>query len=244
MAAFSIQEAHDFSAFAAQTLERLARASASLSEQEEADVAAEQSWLAFSSERVETALAGVRAALEEAQPLPEFASQRKVNREELANAWADAVEAVFDTIVANVSANGPLVEALFPHQRFATLRKPGNSAQNFWKEFERRADSSYVKRLCADPDYEFLAPLLEKARESEQRVRELVTPKPLPEDEQLVLREKVSIAVEQLELAVRQARSLVDAAFARTPALVSELGLDAKPKRKTQRAEKPVLAAN
>lgn len=243
MAGFSIQDAHDFSAFAAQTLERLAQASATLSEQE-ADVAAEKGWLAFATDRIGTALEGVRTALEEAQPLPEFASLRKVNREELANAWADAVEAVFDTIVANVSANGPLVEALFPHQRFATLRKPGNSAQNFWKEFERRADSSYVKRLCSDPDYAFLSPLLEKARESEERVRELVTPKPLPEAEQLVLREKVSAAVEQLELAIRQTRSLVDAAFARTPALVSELGLDAKLKRKTPRAEKNVAAAN
>ena len=243
MSAFSIQDAHDFSAFAAQTSERLAQASASLSEQE-ADTAREQSWLAFATERVSAALEGVRAALEEAQPLPEFAKERKVNREELANAWADAVESVFDTIVANVSANGPLVEALFPHQRFATLRKPGNSAQNFWKEFERRADSSYVKRLCADPEYAFLPPLLEKARESEERVRELVTPKPIPEEEQNVLRERVSAAVAQLELALRQTRSLAEAAFVRTPALVNELGLDAKPKRKTVRAEKPAIVPN
>jgi len=243
MSAFSIQDAHDFSAFAAQTLERLAQASLRLSE-DEADVTAERGFIAFATERVSAALEGVRAALEAAQPLPEFANQRKVNREELANAWADAVEAVFDAIVANVSANGPLVEALFPHQRFATLRKPGNSAQNFWKEFERRAESSYVKRLCADPEYAFLPPLLENARESEQRVRELVTPKPLPEEEQLVLRERVSTAVEKLELAVRQTRALAEAAFAHAPGAVSELGLDAKPKRKTPRAEKPVATAN
>jgi len=237
MSVFSIQDAQDFSAFAAQTLERLAHASARLSE-DEADMAAERGFIAFATERVSAALEAVCVALEEAQPLPEFASQRKVNREALANAWADAVEAVFDAIVANVSANGPLVEALFPHQRFATLRKPGNSAQNFWKEFERRAESSYVKRLCADPEYAFLPPLLERARESEQRVRELVTPKPIPEEEQLVFREKVSAAVAKLELAVRQARSLAEAAFAHAPGTVTELGLDAKPKRKLARVEK------
>ncbi len=241
MSAFSIQDAHDFSAFAAQTLERLAQASLRLNE-DEASFTAERGFIAFATERVTVALEGVRAALEDAQPLPEFASQRKVNREELANAWADAVEGVFDAIVANVSANGPLVEALFPHQRFATLRKPGSSAQNFWKEFERRAESSYVKRLCSDPEYAFLPPLLEKARESEERVREIVTPKPLPEEEQLVLREQVSAAVEKLELAVRQTRSLAEAAFAHAPGVVNELGLDAKPKRKVARSEKPTVS--
>lgn len=236
MSSFSIQEAQDFSAFALQTVERLAAAQARFDSTHD-EPTEERRWLEVASARVTSRLEGVQKALSDAAALPEFANARKVNREGLFNAWADAIEGVFDAIVANVSANGPLVEALFPHQRFATLRKPGSSAQNFWLEFERRADSAYVRRLCADPEYAFLPPLLEAARSSERSLREALAPRPLPEAQALELREAVSVATQALELALRQARSLVDAVFAATPALVGELGLDAKPKRRTQRAE-------
>jgi hypothetical protein len=243
MSAFSIQDARDLGTFAGQTLARLARAEAHSALLADA-YAQERAWLSTALRRVGVALEGSEAALLAAAPLPEFAGARKVKSEELANAWADAIEAVFDAIVANVSANGPLVEALFPHQRFAALRKPGSSAQNFWREFERRAESAYVRRLCSDPAYAFLPPLLEAARASEQRVRELATPKPLPEAQALELRERVSAAAEALELALRQTRSLVEAAFAATPAIVAELSLDAKPKRRAVRAEKASAPTN
>jgi hypothetical protein len=243
MSAFSIQDAHDLSAFAAQILDRLAQATQHLADANGA-LADEITWLESAARRVGEGHERTHAALREAAPLPEFANARKVKSEELSNAWADAVEKVFDGIVANVSANGPLVEALFPHQRFASLRKAGTSAQNFWNEFERRADSAYVRRLCQDPDYEFLSPLLAAARESEKNLRELISPKPLPEAQATKLRDDVSAAAEKLELALRQTRSLCEAAFAATPALVAELGLDAKPKRRVQRSEKPAISAN
>lgn len=236
MSSFSIQEAQDFSAFALQTAERLTAAQARFAAMHD-EPTEERAWLELAAARVTARLENVQKALAGAALLPEFANARKVNREALYNAWADAIEGVFDAIVANVSANGPLVEALFPHQRFATLRRPGTSAQNFWLEFERRAESAYVRRLCADPEYAFLPPLLEAARNSERSLREALVPPPLPEADALELREAVSVATQALELALRQARSLVEAAFAATPALVSELGLDAKPKRRTQRPE-------
>ena len=127
MSSFSIQEAQDFSAFALQTVERLAAAQARFDSAHD-EPTEERRWLEIASARVTSRLENVQKALSEAAALPEFASARKVNREALSNAWADAIEGVFDAIVANVSANGPLVEALFPHQRFATLRKPGSSA--------------------------------------------------------------------------------------------------------------------
>ena len=162
MSSFSIQEAQDLTAFASQTVERLAAASARFDSAHD-EPTEERGWLQVAARRVAGALEGVQQALLEAAPLPEFASARKVKSEALSNAWADAIEGVFDAIVANVSANGPLVEALFPHQRFAALRRPGSSAHNFWLEFERRAESSYVRRLCSDPEYSFLPPLLEAA---------------------------------------------------------------------------------
>jgi len=236
MSSFSIQEAQDFTTFALQTVERLAAAKARFDSTHD-EPTEERGWLEVASSRVTSRLENLQKALSDAAELPEFASARKVNREALSNAWADAIEGLFDAIVANVSANGPLVEALFPHQRFATLRKPGSAAQNFWLEFERRADSAYVRRLCADPEYAFLPPLLEAARSSERSLREAASPRPLPEERALELRETISVATQELELALRQARSLVDAVFAATPMLVAELNLDAKPKRRTQRPE-------
>lgn len=236
MSAFSIQEAQDLTTFATHTTERLALAIARL-ENEPASRQEERRWLEVAAQRVSVALESVRAALLEAAPLPEFATARKAKGEALANAWADAIEGVFDAVVANVSANGPLIEALFPHQRFASLRRPGSAAQNFWLEFERRADSAYVRRLCGDPEYSFLPPLLEAAKASERAVREAASPRPLPEAQAEALRVKVSAAAEKLELALRQARSLAEAAFAATPSTVAELGLDAKPKRRAARSE-------
>ena len=238
MSSFSIQEATDLGTFATQTLDKLVQASARF-DAEPAERVEERAWLESATRRVSEALSHVKAGLLEAAPLPEFASARKVKAESLSGAWADAVEGVFDAIVANVSANGPLIEALFPHQRFASLRRPGSAAHNFWLEFERRSESAYVRRLCSDPAYEFLPPLLEAAKASERSLREAAAPKPLPEAKAEQLREAVSAAAEALELLLRQARSLTEAAFAANPLAVAELGLDAKPKRRAQRSEAP-----
>ena len=243
MSSFSIQEAQDLTAFGIQTVERLTAASVHFDSAHD-EATEERAWLAAATQRVTSALEGVQRALLEAAPLPEFAGARKVKSEALSNAWADAIEGVFDAIVANVSANGPLVEALFPHQRFAALRRPGSSAHNFWLEFERRAESTYVRRLCSDPEYAFLPPLLEAAKTSEQSLREALAPRPLPEAQAATLRETVSLSAQRLELALRQARSLTEAVFAATPARVSELGLDAKPKRRATRAEPAKLASS
>ena len=241
MSSFSIQEAQDLATFGTHTATRLAAATARFDEAHDERVE-ERSWLEAASRRVAEALQSTQAALLAAAPLlPEFASTRKVKVETLSNAWADAVEAVFDGIIANVSGNGPLVEALFPHQRFESLRRPGTAAHNFWLEFERRSESSYVKRLRCDPAYDFLTPLLEAAKAAEQALRGSAAPKALPEAQAEALRAGVSAGAESLELAVRQARSLCEAVFVATPSAIAELGLDAKPKRRAQRSEAPKL---
>ena len=239
----SIQEAQDLVTFATLTLERLALAVTKIDPSSD-NLLDERNWLAAASSRVNAGLEDTTTALQEAAELPEFAGVRKLKGEALSNAWADAVEGVFDAIVANVSGNGPLIEALFPHQRFASLRRPGAAAQNFWLEFERRSESAYVRRLCGDQSYEFLPPLLEAAKETERTLRAAISPKPLPAPKEEKLRQHVSAAAERLELALRQARSLIEAAFSATPSVVAELGLDAKPKRRAKRSEPAKLAAS
>jgi len=224
----AIPEAQDLARFATQTLERLALAA----ERSELPSTEERAWLESGARRVREALALTETALLDAAALPELSAGRKIDLESVLTAWSEAVEAVFDGVVANVSANGPLVEALFPHQKFSALRRGGAQAQNFWVEFERRAESGYVRRLCGAPEYAFLPPLIEAARAAEAAVRERQKPPKLPEAKAEKLREQVSATLEPLELALRQTRSLVEAAFASAPALIGELGLDAKPKRR------------
>ena len=77
-----------------------------------------------------------------------------------------------------------------------------------------------------------------------RRLREAAQPRPLPEADALNLRAQVSAAAAGLELALRQARSLCEAAFAATPEVVAELGLDAKLKRRAPRAEPAKVSAN
>jgi hypothetical protein len=243
MSSVSIQEAQDLSAFAAQALERLALAVARL-DSSDSTLVEERTWLEVAARRVRAGLEGTQSALAECAELPEFAAVRKLKGEALSGAWADAVESVFDAIVANVSGNGPSIEALFPHQRFASLRRPGTAAHQYRLEFERRSESAYVRRLCGDPEYEFLPPLLEAAKETERKLREAVSPKPLPPARSEKLRERVSSAAECLELALRQTRALVEAAFASTPSVVAELSLDTKPKRRVVRSEPAKLAAS
>jgi hypothetical protein len=240
MNSFSVQEAQELVSFATQVLERLATACAQLDSQPSAPE--ERGWLLVAQQRLATSCEVTRNALNEASELPEFSGARKLKGEALSNAWADAVEGVFDAIVANVSGNGPLIEALFPHQRFASLRRPGAAAQNFWQEFERRSESAYVRRLCGDTSYEFLPPLLQAAKDTERRLREALSPRPLPPGKEAQLRDQVSLAAEGLELALRQARSLSEAAFAATPAAFADLGLDMKPKKRVQRSEPAKLS--
>ena len=243
MSSVSIQEAQDLVTFAGQTLERLVQASERLADAGD-EQAEEKAWLVTATLRVRARLEDTQAALTEGAELPEFASKRKVKSEVLSAAWADAVEGVFDAIVANVSGNGPLIEALFPHQRFEALRKPGAAAQNFWLEFERRSESAYVRRLCGDPSYEFLPPLLAAAKETERALRESAKPKPLAPAREHTLRERISTAADGLELGLRQARALSEAAFAATPAVMNELNLDTKPKRRAQRSEPAKLSVS
>ncbi len=243
MSVISIREAQDLSAFAEHTLQRLTIASARMDGAQD-EPAAERAWLGAAVERVTAGLESTRRALAEASELPEFSGNRKLQIEALSNALADAVEAVFDAIVANVSGNGPLIEALFPHQRLDVLRRPGAAAKSFWLELERRSESAYVRRLCGDPCYEFLPPRLEAAKDAERQLREAGSPRAMPAGKEAKLRERVSVAAAHLEVALCQARALSEAVFAAEPALLAELGLDSRPKRRTLRAEPAKLSAS
>jgi hypothetical protein len=87
-----------------------------------------------------------------------------------------------------------------------------------------------------------LPPLLQAAKDTERRLREAMSPRPLPPAKEAELRDRVSAAAERLELALRQARSLSEAAFAAAPVAFVELGLDTKAKKRMPRSEPAKLS--
>lgn len=240
----SIAEARDLIAFARQFLEGLGEAGARLTAEVSMneDLKGERAWLASAAMRIGTRVAGVEAALASAAPLPEFASERQAKVDAQFVAWVDSAEAVLVGISSHASPNHPLVEVLFPHQKFDKIRRGGHNARAYMGEVVKRRNKSYVLRLAAAPEYAFLAPLLEIFDQARVELEQRENPETLPEDELLRLRHAVYFAADALRGTLHQARLLAEAALTVRPAWLSELGLDAKPRRRAARTSTPPSA--
>jgi hypothetical protein len=232
----TIAEARELVSFANRTIDALRAAAQRLSDPDFED---ERGWLATAERRLEQRLAAVEVTLRGATALPEFAAERQAERQALFDAWVDTVEGLALGISAEVSPNSPLMEVLFPHQKFDKLRRGGAAARTYLGELERRRRTSYVVRLANEPEYAFLARLLGRF-DAAKLAFEQQENAPPPSEEQLAeLRQTVLQAADDVRHALHQARLLAEAALARHPGWLSELGLDAKPKR---RSPKPSVA--
>jgi hypothetical protein len=203
----------------------------------------ERTWLDAAARRVEQQTALVADALAGATALPEFEAERRARAQALHEAWVDTLEGLLVGISSEVSANSPLIEVLFPHQKFDRLRRGGASAQTFMGELERRRRSSYVVRLSAEPEYAFLRPLLDRFDGAKAAIEQHEQALPLSPDELGARRHSVYSAADSLRGSLHQARLLADAALAAYPGWLGELGLDARPKKRAARpAADAVLA--
>jgi hypothetical protein len=102
-------------------------------------------------------------------------------------------------------------------------------------DFERRRGSAYVLRLAAEPEYRFMPALLARVDEARARLGSHEKPSPRTQLELDALRESVSNAADSLGVALSQARLLADAALVTHAGWLTELGLDAKPRKRTSR---------
>ncbi len=254
MSTQTIAEAVDLIEFASRTRERLELAVSRLAGDAPAPAPAaapaalglasaawedERQWLETAARRVNARLRRAEWALEAALFLPERQETRSERTVQLLQAWVDAMEQVLSGIVQHASVGAPILEVLFPHQRFAVVRRGGAQAQSYSQEFQRRVESSYVRRLRADPEYPFLGALLDVARLAHEAWRTMVAAPVPSEEEAVALRSAVLEAADALELSLRQGRSLAEAALAVAPALVAELGLDAKPRKRREAGRRP-----
>jgi hypothetical protein len=168
--------------------------------------------------------------------LPEFEAERQAKARALFDAWIDAVEALAVGISSHASPQSPLLEVLFPHQKFDKLRRGGSAARAYLTELERRRRTSYIVRLSGEPEYDFLPALLGRLDAAKLAVEDQERPPELGEDELGALRESVFVAADGLRAVLHQARLLADAALSAHPGWFGELGLDAKPRKRAARA--------
>jgi hypothetical protein len=168
--------------------------------------------------------------------LPEFEAERHAQRQALFDAWVDSVEGLLVGISSQLSANSPLIEVLFPHQRFDKLRRGGTAARAYMSELERRRRTAYIVRLAGEPEYEFLRVLLGRFDDAKVALEEHEQPITLSADELTALRNSVLVAADALRGVLHQARLLADAALSAYPGWFGDLGLDAKPKRRGVRS--------
>lgn len=230
----SIAEARDLHSFAVRSIDALHAAARRLPGGP--DFEEERAWLAAAARRVAREAERVGEALAGAIALPEFEAERQAQARALFDEYVDAVEGLAVGISSRVSPQSPLLEVLFPHQKFDKLRRGGSSARAYLSEIERRRRTSYIVRLSGEPEYDFLPPLLARLDAAKLAVERQEQPSELAEDELAALRQGVYLAADGLRAVLNQARLLADAALSAHPGWFGELGLDQKPRKRSARA--------
>ena len=235
-------EAVDLLRFADLIAERIASAEAELSKKRGLD--REKQWLAAAAEQLDAARAPGKGLVDRARMLPELTELREELAGSVQNAWVDALEKLLAGITFHISGRAPIIEALFPHQKFPPLRRvPHEVAAKFQADFEKRAKGSYVNRMLSSEDYAFAAPVLELIRKSWADYDGCFSGVSMSEEEAAPIREALATAAEGLELPLRQARLLAEAALAPVEGAFESSGIGAKPRKRTGRAAPEASAA-
>ncbi|HET9958792.1 MAG TPA: hypothetical protein VFQ61_30070 [Polyangiaceae bacterium] len=229
----SVAEAQDLVAFVAELCERIQGQIERLSQ--DPLRAEEQSWLSSARSRLQAELHHVQQGFARAALLPEFETERKAKLLGLEQAWVDSLEGLLAGLTRRVGAGNPLVEVLFPHQKFEKLRRSSQRMQSYMADFERRRNSTYVTRMCADPEYPFLNGLLAEVARAKANWQQELAATPPPTEEQEALRAELLTQATQLSNVLRQARALAEAALTFEPEHWAALAAEYKSRRRIAR---------
>ena len=230
----STLEAYDLVRFAEAFDSRLASADELLAGR--SGLEREKEWLATALQIVRTERAPAQAVLEKVRDLPELEEVREEFAFTHQNAWVDTLEKVHAGITFCASSRAPVIEALFPHLKFPQLRRASrDTLQEFVAGFERRLKSSYVSRILARDDFAFVRPVLEQVATAYAQWQSCFAPVQLPHEQAAPLRAELIALGKRLDLALRQARCLAEAALAPLPDAFENSGLAAKPRKRAGR---------
>lgn len=230
----STQEAYDLIRFAEAFEARLVTASDTLADREGLD--SEKEWMATALKLVRTALMPAPALLGRAKDLPELEEAREEFSFQQQNLWVDALEKLHAGITFCASSRSPVIEALFPHLKFPQLRRASQETVNeFAAAYERRLKSSYVHRIFSQDDFSFVRPVVDQVASAYAAWQASLAPSNLPDAQVAPLRAEMISVASRLDVVLRQARLLAEAALVPVPGAFDSSGLAAKPKRRAGR---------
>ncbi|WP_257456296.1 hypothetical protein [Archangium lipolyticum] len=196
----------------------------------------EKEWLSTAIQILRTERAPASSILEKVRDLPELEEVREEFAYTLQNLWVDSLEKLHAGITFCASSRAPVIEALFPHLKFPQLRRASREAiQEFVAGYERRLKSSYVSRILARDDFSFVRPVLDQVASAFSQWQSSFVPVQLPHEQAAPLRAELIALGKRLDLALRQARCLAEAALAPIPDAFENSGLAAKPRKRAGR---------
>ncbi len=224
-------DAFDSISWSETLLARLHSASADLSRKQGLSV--EKEWLSQAVERVTSARDGIGDLLGRAMRLPELEGLREDHARALQQNAVDSIERLQAGITFHVGTRAPILEALFGKLKYAMIRRADKEDfERFASDFEKRLNSSYCKRMFADQQFHFAAAVIDEVRTSFTAWRAAFSGERLPAAEESALRDELESQARRLDLPMRQARSLAEAALAPIRNAFDESGLANRPKRR------------
>lgn len=235
-------EAYDLVRHADQLQEKLARAGEELAQKRA--LKSEKEWLAAAAALLKAAREPTAGLLEKVRGLPELSEVRDEYAAEFQGQYVDALEKLVAGFTFHTSPKDPIIEALYPHQKFPALRKAEREAvDEYQKELEKRQKGAYVARLLGQPNYAFALPVLEAIAAAHAKWQTAFAGMGMGEDEAAELRKELISGAKKLDLSVKQAKLLAEAALAPVAGMFEETGLAARPKKRTPKVAKPAAKA-
>lgn len=228
----SLLDAYDTVAHSELLVERLNNAFAELSRKQ--GLHDEKEWLTTAMTRVSSAREGLGDLLTRVMRLPEMEPAREEHARALQNAAVELVERLQAGITFHAGSRAPLLEALFGRLKLPVLRRADKEDfEKFCVDFEKRLNSGYAKRMFGEPSLAVVQPVVDQVRAGFATWRGSFTGEPLGDTEARSLRDELDACARRLELPMKQARLLAEAALAPVRDLFEQSGLGQKPRKRS-----------
>jgi len=226
-------DAFDTVSHSEQLLRRLESAAAELSKKQ--GLKDEKAWLDTAIQRVTAARNGVGDLLTRVLRLPELEPVREGHARTLQGAAVDAVERLHAGITFAAGSRAPILEALYGKLKLPVLRRcDREDFEKFCADFEKRLNTSYARRMFADPSFELVTPALAQLQHAFATWRGIWSNEALSDSAAQALRDELDAVARHLELPCRQARLLAEAALTPLKELLENSGVSHKPKKRVK----------
>ncbi len=238
----TLAEAFDVVAWSQTLLERLETAQGELDKKQ--GLKDEKGWLMLAIDRLAASRGELGDLNQRAMRLPELESAREEHARTLQNTAVDAIERLQAGVTFVAGTRAPLLEALFGKVKLPQARRVDREDfERFVADFEKKLSSSYCKRIMAESSFAPVLPVVDQVRGAVTAWRAGFSPEPLTPSEESLLRDEIVAHARRLELPMRQARLLAEAALAPLKNAFDDSGIGQKPRRRKTESEPELHAA-